>query len=151
MSKIVRIVVHCTGEPADIQRNRAYYYHLFFVVRNWRHYGYHCIVYQDGTWDHLQKWPVPDKQGGVIDNNTLANGAAGYNDSSMHIAYVGGIDPQSGKPADTRTEAQKATMLKIISQWRADYKIKVVVGHNQLPYVYKSCPCFDARKEYTNA
>lgn len=151
MGKVQRIVVHCTGEPADAVRNREYYRHLFFVKYEWHHWGYHAIVYQNGTWEELQPWPKVKPDGGYIDSTTLANGAKGYNNNSLHIAYVGGLNQYTLKPCDTRTPEQRATLRLFISQWKHTYKVKEVVGHSQLHGVKKACPCFDARKEYENA
>lgn len=150
MGKIKKIVVHCTGEPANAKRNKEYYRKFFFEVQGWKHFGYHAIVYQDGTWERLQPWPKPTAEGGNITNETLANGAQGHNWDSLHVAYVGGIDPITKKPTDTRTQEQKKTLRAIIAVWKIDYKIDVVVGHRDLPGVKKVCPCFDAIKTYKN-
>lgn len=150
MAKVQRIVVHCTGEPADAKRNRAYYNHFFFTVKGWQHYGYHIVVYQDGCWEVLQQLPRITDDGGMIDYFSTANGAKGYDDSSLHIAYVGGLDPQSGKPADTRTTNQIETLKFLVAKYKALYKVSEILGHNQLPLVKKACPCFDARKEYAD-
>lgn len=150
MAKIQRIVVHCTGEPADSVRNREYYRHLFFDVYKWNHWGYHVVVYQDGSYDVLQKLPQVWDWGGQIDNATRANGAVGYNFNSLHIAYVGGLATESYRPSDTRTTKQRETLRVLIAKWKHQYKVKEVVGHSQLPGVKKACPCFDARKEYEN-
>lgn len=151
MSKAIRIVVHCTGEPSNARRNKEYYRHYFFEVKKWKHYGYHAVVYQDGTWEQLQPLPKATPNGAIIDNSTLACGAAGYNEDSLHIAYVGGLDRFTNKPADTRTEAQRQTLWALIACWKKDYKITEVVGHNQLKWVAKACPCFDAKQTYRNA
>ena len=151
MSKAIRIVVHCTGEPANANRNKAYYRHYFFDVKRWKHYGYHAVVYQNGTWQQLQQMPKPTPNGGTIDNSTMACCAKGYNHNSLHIAYVGGLDRFTNKPADTRSQAQRQTLWAVIAAWKKAYKISEVVGHNQLPGVTKECPCFDAKKCYLNA
>lgn len=151
MGKIKRIVVHCTAEPATAKRNYKYYQNLFFEIMGWKHFGYHAIVYQDGKWESLQPWPEVKKDGGYITNATLANGAAGYNWDSMHIAYVGGIIGSAKKPADTRTDEQKKTLRALIALWKKQYKVSIVVGHRDLPGVKKACPCFDAIKAYSNA
>lgn len=151
MAKVKRIVVHCTGEPANAKRCREYYHHFFFDVKKWKHYGYHAVVFQDGTWCVLQKWPEVKKDGGYITNDTTANGAAGFNTDSMHIAYVGGLLPHSTVARDTRTQEQKKTLWSIIACWKRDYQVTEVVGHNQLPNVKKDCPCFDAKTVYRNA
>ena len=150
MGKIKRIVVHCTGETANAKRNKEYYRKFFFEVQGWKHYGYHAIIYQDGTWERLQPWPTPTADGGIIDNNTLANGAKGFNWDSMHIAYVGGVDPVTKKPTDTRTDEQKKTLRALIAVWKVDYKVDIICGHRDLPGVKKPCPCFDAIKTYKN-
>lgn len=151
MSKAIRIVVHCTGEPSNARRNKEYYRHYFFDVKKWKHFGYHAVVYQDGTWEQLQPLPAVTPNGGIIDNATMAYGAAGYNANSLHIAYVGGLDPVSKTYLDTRTQAQKQTLWALIACWKKDYKITEVVGHNQLKWVCKACPCFDAKQTYRNA
>lgn len=150
MSRIQRIVVHCTAEPANAVRDRDYYEHLFFEVYKWKHWGYHVIVYQDGTWEILQPLPKEQPWGGFIDDSTRANGAEGYNFNSLHIAYVGGLATESYRPSDTRTKQQRETLRVLITKWKYQYKVNEVVGHSQLPGVKKACPCFDARKEYEN-
>ena len=150
MSRIQRIVVHCTAEPANAVRDRDYYEHLFFEVYKWKHWGYHVIVYQDGTWEILQPLPKELPWGGFIDDSTRANGAVGYNFNSLHNAYVGGLATESYRPSDTRTQKQRETLRVLIAKWKHQYKVIEVVGHSQLPGVKKACPCFDARKEYEN-
>lgn len=151
MSKAIRIVVHCTGEPANARRNKEYYRHYFFDVKKWKHFGYHAVVYQDGTWEVLQQLPDASPTGGIIEDRTMACGATGNNNDSLHIAYVGGLDCFTNKPADTRTEEQKKTLWALIACWKKAYKITEVVGHNQLKGVTKACPCFDAKQTYRNA
>lgn len=151
MSRVKRIVVHCTDEPSNAKRNKEYYRNWFFDVKKWRHFGYHAVVYQDGKWEQLQPLPELRKDGGYITDATTANGAAGFNKDSIHVAYVGGRS-ESGKPyLDTRTLQQKKTLWALIAMWKEYYKITEVVGHRDLPGVKKSCPNFDAKKTYQNA
>ena len=151
MGKIQRIIVHCTAEPDNAKRNREYYRHWFFDVRRWRHFGYHIIVYQDGRWEELQAMPVAGRDGGVITDTTTANGCAGANDTSLHIAYVGGIDHVTGRECDTRTQAQKQTLWSLLALMKKTYHVTDVIGHRDWPGVKKSCPCFDAKSTYRNA
>lgn len=144
-------MVHCTGEPDNAKRNKEYYRHWFFDVKHWKHYGYHAIVYQDGTWERLQPLPDPVKDGGNITDATTANGCKGANDSSIHVAYVGGLDHVTLKPRDTRTAAQKQTLWALIAMWKEQYHITEVIGHRDWKWVTKECPCFDAKKTYANA
>ena len=53
------------------------------------------------------------------------------------------------RPADTRTYAQRCTLMDLLRQLRRDYPEARILGHYQLsPYIRKACPCFDAREEY---
>ena len=151
MSRIIRIVVHCTGEPSTARRNKEYYRRWFFDVLNWKHYGYHAVVYQDGTWERLQPLPEPVNGVGVITDATKANGQPGTNENSIHVAYVGGLEPVSKLPKDTRTEAQKKTLWSLVAMWKKEYNITEVIGHRDWPGVHKACPCFDAKTTYRNA
>lgn len=151
MSKIIRIVVHCTGEPDNVLRCKEDYRHWFFDVKHWRHYGYHAVVYQDGTWERLQPLPDPVKDGGIITDATLACGQPGTNNDSIHVAYVGGVDHVTRRVIDTRTPAQNQTLWALIAMWKKEYNITEVIGHRDWPGVKKSCPCFDAKTCYKNA
>ena len=99
--------------------------------------------------------------------------ARGYNSCSLGIVYEGGLD-ESGKPADTRTEAQKAALWSLLKSLTCDYPDAHILGHcelpkqrvpiehildwtshdgsqqSQLPRVAKACPCFNASKEYAH-
>lgn len=80
--------------------------------------------------------------------NQIGAHAAGWNDRSIGICYEGGLD-EAGTPSDTRTYAQKCSLLDLLRQLRRDYPEAKIVGHCQLsPYIRKACPCFDAREEY---
>lgn len=151
MAKAVRIIVHCTDEYVNSKRNKQYYRHFFFDVKGWKHYGYHAIVYPDGTWEVLQPLPKVTANGGFITDATRAVGAVGYHWDSLHIAYVGGRVRGTDRREDTRTPEQKKTLWAVIAMWKADYHISEVVGHRDLPGVNKACPCFDAKTTYANA
>lgn len=150
MAKVKRIVIHCTCDPDNAFRSREYYRYLFFDVYGWKHWGYHVIVFQNGKWEVLQPLPKETADGGFIDAASLANGAIGYNSDSLHIAYVGGLSRYTFRYADTRTPQQKETLQMLVSKYKELYKVNEVIGHRDLPGVKKSCPCFDARKEYEN-
>lgn len=95
--------------------------------------GYHYVVYRDGTL-HLGR--NIDKQGAH---------AKGHNYGSIGIVYIGGVDAQ-GKAKDTRTEAQKATLVALLKQLRKFYPKAEIVGHRNLNKT--ACPSFDAKTEY---
>ena len=62
------------------------------------------------------------------------------------IANEAGLDIR-GRPADTRTEAQRCSLRKLIEQLHAAYPKALIVGHHDLNPM-KDCPCFDVAKEY---
>lgn len=150
MSALQRIVIHCTATPAgrEVTFKQIHKWHKSPppVGNGWNHFGYHILIHLDGTWEVLQKLPY----GPYITLDCIANGAKGYNSSSLHVAYVGGLDAVSRRPADTRTPAQREALISVIAWLRLRYGNFPVVGHRDLPGVNKACPCFDARKEYNN-
>ena len=91
------------------------------------------------------------------------NGAhcLGYNAKSIGICYEGGLD-KNGKAKDTRTDAQKESLISLIKQLKGKYKIDKVMGHRDTspdkdgdgivePHEWiKQCPCFNAIDEYKN-
>ena len=83
----------------------------------------------------------------LVDDETICNGVAGYNSLSLHVSYIGGVDAQ-GRPLDNRTAEQKATMLRVITEWRSLYGGAKVCGHRDFAGVVKACPSFDAIAEY---
>jgi flavin-dependent dehydrogenase len=56
------------------------------------------------------------------------------------------IDALGGKPADTRTPAQKASLEDLLYSLVLDYPDAEILGHRDLPWVRKSCPCFDVKE-----
>ena len=78
---------------------------------------------------------------------------------SIGICYEGGLDVH-GRPADTRTDAQRAALLRLLRRLRKDYPRAIILGHRDLSpdrngdgrvtsdEWLKQCPCFDAATEY---
>lgn len=74
--------------------------------------------------------------------------ATGWNDKSIGICYEGGLN-EDGQPADTRTYAQKCSLLDLLRQLKSDYPQAKILGHYQLSAsIHKACPCFDAKACY---
>lgn len=129
---INKIIVHCSATQegkdytaADIRR-----WHL---ARGFSDIGYHYVIYRDGT---IQ----PGRN-----VNLIGAHCTGYNAHSIGVCYIGGLD-KSNKPKDTRTDAQKASLLKLLKQLKKMYPKATIHGHNE--YANKACPCFNAKKEY---
>lgn len=136
MRNITHLVVHCTATPqnstvASIQRH-------WRERLKWRSPGYHVIIEANGNIVRL------------ADDSVVCNGVAGHNSTSLHVSYIGGIRVPSGIPHDTRTDAQKAALLRVLHEWKQKYPRAVIQGHRDFAGVKKACPSFDAKKEYAN-
>lgn len=104
-------------------------------ARGWRDVGYHYLVYLNGL------------VVGGRDEAEIGAHAQGYNRQSIGVCYVGGLDSK-GEPKDTRTEAQKASLVGLLKELKKRYPDAKIVGHHDLNKG-KACPCFDAKREYS--
>lgn len=149
MRQITDIIIHCSATRegqdftvADIDR--------WHKERGWKGIGYHYVIYLDGS-VHKGR---PDAEIGAH--------CQGYNSHSIGICYIGGVDAR-GNAKDTRTQQQKDALGSLIKELKQKYpSIKSVKGHRDYspdlnhngkiePNEWiKSCPCFDAQKEYEN-
>lgn len=130
---INEIIVHCTasyeGNAMTVEQIRR----IHVRERGWSDIGYHYVVYLDGSIHNGR------------DVNIAGAHCTGHNSHSIGVVYVGGL-AKNGKPADTRTAAQKATLLKLLRKLKQLYPKATIHGHRE--YANKACPCFDAKKEY---
>ena len=147
MRKIERIFVHCTAssQKATVQSILAE-----FRKKKWRVPGYHWLIDKDGKITQL------------VDENIVANGVKGYNSTSVHVAYIGGIDKQHPNGIDTRTKDQKAALEILLTQLHQRYPNAEILGHRDISQDtihngkvdswerIKECPCFDAKIEYAH-
>ena len=75
------------------------------------------------------------------------------NKGSIGICYIGGVESERGSNGkwiakDTRTPEQKESLLLLLKTLKKMHKNATIHGHNE--FAAKSCPCFDANKEYCN-
>jgi N-acetylmuramoyl-L-alanine amidase len=157
MRHIKKIVIHCSATAIDkpytfedLERDHK--------KRGFRTVGYHFYIRRDGTVNIGR--PI----------TAIGAHAKGYNGDSIGISYEGGIIPggRANNPThakDTRTEAQKLAIEKIIAELYhtiGDYQDMSdveILGHRDLspdlngdgeitPNEYmKLCPCFDVKDE----
>ena len=135
MRNITHCVVHCTATAATASVASIQRY--WRETLKWKAMGYHVIIEANGNIVRL------------ADDSAVCNGVAGHNATSLHVSYIGGIDAR-GVPKDTRTDAQKASLLKVLTEWKQKYPRAVIQGHRDFPNVRKACPSFDAKKEYVS-
>lgn len=137
---INEIIVHCsaTREGFDYTVSDITKWHK---QRGFSTIGYHYVIYRDGSINTGR------------DINISGAHCEGHNSHSVGICYIGGLEnslnPKTGKydiPKDTRTAAQKASLLKLLLQLRSLYPSAKIRGHRD--FANKACPSFDATKEY---
>ena len=133
MRKINYIVVHCsatregctlTSEALEAEHRR----------RGFRTTGYHYYIRRDGTVLGTRSLELPGAH------------CRGHNKYSIGICYEGGLDIR-GTPADTRTPAQRASLVALLRELKRIFPKILVVGHHDLNPM-KECPCFNAVAEY---
>ena len=134
MRNINYIAIHCTATQPE--SSIASIQNYWKNNLGWKNPGYHYIIDRFGNVVNLL--PI----------ELVSNGVQGYNSQTINISYVGGID-KSGKPKDTRTEAQKQSILKLLKELRVKFPKAKIQGHRDFPNVKKACPSFDAKKEYS--
>jgi hypothetical protein len=135
------LVVHCTATQTgrEVSADDIRRWHLSPVSaggRGWRQVGYSNLFTLTGTNVEL----VADNGDNWVDSGEITNGVVGINGCSKHIVYVGGCDA-TGKPADTRTAAQKSAMTEFVKGFLKQHPGVVLAGHNQ--FANKACPSFD--------
>ena len=131
MRQIKEIIIHCSATAedrdytvADIDR--------WHRARGFRKVGYHFVIYRDGS---------------VHAGRSVSEVGAhctGHNAFSIGVCYIGGLS-KDGIPKDTRTPAQRDSMLAIIEQLKEDYPDATIHGHNA--FANKACPCFKVPEE----
>jgi len=147
MKTIDTIIIHCsaTREGWDIRAKDIDKWHK---ERDFAMIGYHYVIDLDGKVE--------------VGRPLTMTGAhcKGWNDHSIGICYVGGLDI-FGNSKDTRTQAQKKSMAELVQNLMDTYPTIVrVLGHRDTspdlngdgkitPNEWiKDCPCFDVQAEF---
>ena len=129
MRTITLIIVHCSANRAgstlrmaDIDR-----YHRSL---GWKGCGYHYVIPTDGTIERCR----PEAQIGAHCKN--------HNRHSIGVAYIGGLAGDGKTPCDTRTEAQKSALKRLLGELHKRYPKALIVGHCDLDPQKPYCPGF---------
>lgn len=172
MKTIDAIVIHCSATPAGLDY-RAADIDRWHRDKGWKMIGYNYVIDLDGTVEAGR----PLTMDGAHCNTAGLSGVP-YNKHSIGICYIGGIEAahnSKGKiiakldsrgkpiPADTRTDAQKMAMHRLVSELMDRFPIIEVIGHrdaspdkdgngviNQYEWI-KDCPCFEVKAEFPMA
>lgn len=135
MRIINEIIIHCSATPEgkDYTVEQIRQWHK---QRGFSDIGYHYVIYRDGS----------IHSGRPIER--IGAHCLKHNAHSIGICYIGGVSKDGKTPKDTRTDAQKESLIKLIKELKAKYPKATVHGHRE--YANKACPCFDAKNEYKN-
>jgi len=133
---ITEIIVHCTAtaEGKDYTVDDIRKWHK---ERGWSDIGYHYVIDRKG---HI----LPGR-----DVDTVGAHCEGHNAHSIGVVYIGGVSALNGKPKDTRTLAQKAGLIRCLTELKSLYPQAKIYGHCDFTKS-KPCPCFDAKTEYAS-
>lgn len=138
LRRVDEIIVHYTATPEgeEFSNEQIRASHL---QRGFSDIGYHYVV---GLKGEVRKGR---------DESIAGAHCLGHNTRSIGVCYVGGCPSRSVKGwrdigKDTRTEAQKRTLLKLLKELKRKYPDATVHGHRE--FANKPCPGFDAREEY---
>ena len=127
--KINLIVIHCSATRS----NQRFTVEMLKACHNARFngkgIGYHYFIEKDGKLFQTR------------DENEIGMHARHYNAHSIGICYEGGLD-EKGRPADTRTPAQRAALIALLRSLKIDYPDAEIMGHCELEGVHKACPSF---------
>lgn len=129
MLPIRHLTIHCAATPEG-RDVRAATIDAWDIAK-FGQVSYHLIIELDGT----AVRGLPDTEKGAH--------VGGKNTGNIGICYVGGMDRENKKPKDTRNAAQRATMARLVREYRAKYPKIQVRGHRDWPGVAKACPSFD--------
>jgi N-acetylmuramoyl-L-alanine amidase len=127
--------VHCSATPEGKD-------YTVLDIRKWHKQqggsdiGYHYVVYRNG---HIEAGRDVDIIGAHCE---------GHNAHSIGVCYIGGCARDGRTPKDTRTLAQKAALISVLTELRQMYPQAKIYGHRDFDKHGKKCPSFDAKEEY---
>ena len=128
------IIIHCTAtrETQDYTPEQLKHDHL---ARGFIDVGYHFYIRKDGTVTQHRRL------------NEVGAHCRPFNRCSIGVCYEGGLDT-NGKPKDTRTIAQRGSLVKLLIELKQKFPKATIRGHNEMPgATNKECPCFRASTE----
>ena len=133
MRDINKIILHCSATPegrtvtvANIDR--------LHKERGFAKIAYHYVIYLDGS---VHKGREISEIGAHV---------TGQNSNSIGICYIGGLAADGKTAKDTRTEAQKTSLINLVGELKKQFPNATIHGHNE--FANKACPCFNVKQEF---
>lgn len=132
MRAIHKIIIHCTAtrEGDDISVDTIRKWHL---SRGWSDIGYHYVIDIKGNINAGR--PI----------ELMGSHTRGENKYSIGVAYVGGVEADGKTPKDTRTKAQKDSIIRLVKKLKGCYPDVSIHGHNE--FSNKACPSYNVQDE----
>ena len=128
MRTITLIIIHCSATPQGSSLSFEECRRDHIMHRHFRDIGYHYYITRDGV---VHEGRPIEKVGAHCE---------GHNSHSIGVCYEGGLDA-NGKPADTRTDAQRKALKSLIEDLHQRFPKALIVGHHDLN-PSKACPSF---------
>lgn len=129
-----QLIIHCaaTKPSMDVGVREIRQWHK---ARGFLDVGYHLIIRRDGAIEAGR------------DLYQVGAHTKGQNSNSVGICLIGGVDEKM-KPEDNFTEAQYATLDKLVAQMITTFPdLKRIIGHRDVDSG-KACPSFDVKARY---
>ncbi|MDX2086053.1 MAG: peptidoglycan-binding domain-containing protein [Candidatus Melainabacteria bacterium] len=129
------IVIHCSDTPPsmDIGAKEIDRWHR---SKGWFRIGYHFVIRRDGTVELGREL------------NEVGAHTLHYNDRSVGVCLVGGMQEDRKKSENNFTQAQWETLDKLIGELEQQFPQAKVLGHRDLNRG-RDCPCFDVQNWMT--
>lgn len=135
MRIINEIIIHCSATPEgkDYTVEQIRQWHK---QRGFSDIGYHYVIYRDGS----------IHSGRPIER--IGAHCLKHNAHSIGVCYIGGVAKDGKTPKDTRTDAQKTALLKLLKELKSRYPKAKIYPHYK--FAVKACPSFNTEEEYKN-
>ena len=132
---ITRIVIHCSVTPLG-RHHDAKDIHRWHLERGWPGIGYHYVMMTSG-----------EIQQGRSIHYTPAQ-ARGYNVGALAAVVIGGTNDEHVVTENAFTADQMLSLESLVKELHKMYPEAEIVGHRDLPYVNKACPCLEVSDIY---
>lgn len=127
------IAIHCSATSSK-QNIGAKDIDKWHRAKGWACIGYHYVIRRDGTVEEGREETV------------VGAHVQGWNEVSLGICMVGGVNADDINKAENNfTEAQFASLKKLLVDLKARYPKAKIQGHRDFPDVKKACPSFDVK------